>query len=111
MLRPETAESLFVLWRLTRRHAHRNAAWALFSAFRNHSRTAQGAYASLDDVFGCHSQDATSSSHACKLKTRDDMPSFWLAETLKYLYLIFDDDALPLNRFVFNTEAHPLPLE
>lgn len=40
------------------------------------------------------------------------MESFFLAETLKYLYLLFDqDDArFPLDRYVFNTEAHPLPL-
>lgn len=35
--------------------------------------------------------------------------SFLLAETLKYLYLIFSDDELiSLDEFVFNTEAHPL---
>lgn len=39
----------------------------------------------------------------------DDMQqSFFLAETLKYLFLLFcPDDVLPLDRFVFNTEAHP----
>ena len=32
-------------------------------------------------------------------------------ETLKYLYLLFsDDDFLPLSDWVFNTEAHPLPV-
>jgi mannosyl-oligosaccharide alpha-1,2-mannosidase len=37
--------------------------------------------------------------------------SFFLAETLKYLYLIFDDvDSISLDRWVFNTEAHPLPI-
>lgn len=44
---------------------------------------------------------------------RDKMESFWLAETLKYLYLMFDDSqpaVLPLDQFVFNTEAHPLPI-
>lgn len=39
------------------------------------------------------------------------MESFWLAETLKYLFLIFEDrDLVPLEQFVLNTEAHPLPL-
>lgn len=40
------------------------------------------------------------------------MESFWLAETLKYLFLLFEDDAnvLPLDQWVFNTEAHPLPV-
>ena len=35
--------------------------------------------------------------------------SFFLAETLKYLYLLFSPKTLlPLHRFVFTTEAHPL---
>jgi hypothetical protein len=35
--------------------------------------------------------------------------SWFLAETLKYLYLLFaDDGALDLDRWVFNTEAHPV---
>ena len=41
------------------------------------------------------------------------MESFWLAETLKYLYLLFDDSkpsVLPLDEYVFNTEAHALPI-
>lgn len=41
---------------------------------------------------------------------RDNMESFWMAETLKYFYLLFSDrDFLPLETTVFNTEAHPLP--
>ena len=37
--------------------------------------------------------------------------SFFLAETLKYLYLLFiNDDPWPLDKYVFNTEAHPLPV-
>ncbi|GAB7344663.1 hypothetical protein MBLNU457_3146t1 [Dothideomycetes sp. NU457] len=41
----------------------------------------------------------------------DRMESFFLGETAKYLYLLFDDDH-PLNKldtsFVFTTEGHPL---
>jgi mannosyl-oligosaccharide alpha-1,2-mannosidase len=34
--------------------------------------------------------------------------SFWLAETLKYYYLIFSPpDLISLDEFVLNTEAHP----
>jgi hypothetical protein len=34
--------------------------------------------------------------------------SFFLAETLKYLYLIFSADSdVSLDEWVFNTEAHP----
>ena len=37
------------------------------------------------------------------------LQSFWLAETLKYFYLIFSPpDLISLDEYVFNTEAHPL---
>ena len=40
---------------------------------------------------------------------QDRMESFWLAETLKYFYLIFADPRLvSLDEYVLNTEAHPL---
>src|SRR5690348_425912 len=39
----------------------------------------------------------------------DQEESFWIAETLKYLFLIFDDpQRISLDEWVFNTEAHPL---
>ena len=38
----------------------------------------------------------------------DLMQSFFVSETLKYLYLLFDDEeALPLEEWVLSTEAHP----
>ena len=37
--------------------------------------------------------------------------SYFLAETLKYLYLLFiEEDLISFNDWVFNTEAHPLPI-
>lgn len=37
--------------------------------------------------------------------------SYALAETWKYLYLLFSsEDLLPLDKWVFNTEGHPLPI-
>lgn len=37
------------------------------------------------------------------------MQSFFLAETLKYLYLLFSPPSfMSLDKWVFNTEAHPL---
>lgn len=44
---------------------------------------------------------------------RDKMESFWTGETLKYLYMLLDPSkqpAFPLDEWVFNTEAHPLPV-
>ena len=44
-------------------------------------------------------------------KLEDDMPSYLMSETFKYLYLIFDDDNF-LHKsetpWIFTTEAHPL---
>lgn len=38
-----------------------------------------------------------------------DLKTFWLAETTKYFYLTFEDEAvISLDEWVFNTEAHPL---
>lgn len=42
----------------------------------------------------------------------DTMPSFLLAETFKYLYLLFaDDELLSCRDWVFNTQGHPFPIE
>jgi len=42
----------------------------------------------------------------------DYMPSFFIAETLKYLFLLFSEPVLlPLDEWVFNTEAHAYPLK
>lgn len=44
-------------------------------------------------------------------KHDDTQQSFFLAETLKYLYLMFGDGSeFDLNEWVFNTEAHPLKI-
>ena len=59
-----------------------------------------GGYTSLDDV-----------TEVPPLR-RDKMETFFLGETLKYLYWLFGDDSvIPLDKFVFNTEAHPLPIK
>lgn len=102
LLRPETVESLFVLWRVTRDEKYREWGWNIFRAFEQHARVAGGGYACVDSVT------------EVPVSKRDKMESFWLAETLKYLYLLFDDtpgDLVPLTQFVFNTEAHPMPIQ
>lgn len=100
LLRPETVESLFVLWRLTRDPKYREQGWAIFEAFRAHCRVETGGYASVESV------------QELPVRLRDRMESFWLSETLKYLFLLFsDEDVLPLDEWVFNTEAHPMPVQ
>lgn len=97
LLRPEAIESVFVLWRATGRRDLPEAAWEMFAAVENSTRT-ELASAALDDVtdVGAGGRPA------------DSMESFWLGETLKYFYLVFSEpDLISLDEWVFNTEAHP----
>ncbi|KAI2622485.1 glycoside hydrolase family 47 protein [Hypoxylon sp. NC1633] len=98
--RPETVESLFMMWRITEDPQYRHMGWEIFKAFEKHTKAsdAQG-YASLNNV------------NSIPPPQRDNMESFWLAETLKYLYLLFSPvDLLPVHEVVFNTEAHVFPV-
>ena len=48
VLRPETVESLFYLWRVTGEPKYREWGWSIFEAFQTHSRTPSGAFASVE---------------------------------------------------------------
>ncbi len=50
LLRPETMESLFVLWRVTRDPVYREWGWLMFRAWQKFARVATGGYASLNSV-------------------------------------------------------------
>ncbi|KAJ3441021.1 er degradation-enhancing alpha-mannosidase-like protein [Anaeramoeba flamelloides] len=51
------------------------------------------------------------SRHLYNHKSINDMDSFFLSETLKYLYLIFDqDNFINKGNYIFTTEAHYLPV-
>ncbi|KAJ2763210.1 mannosyl-oligosaccharide alpha-1,2-mannosidase [Coemansia sp. BCRC 34490] len=99
LLRPETVESLFILWRITGEAKWRDYGWQIFEAFEKWARLSDGhGYSNLLDVTVVPPQHA------------DKMETFFVSETLKYLYLLFSDSStVPLSRYVFNTEAHPLP--
>lgn len=94
ILRPETVESLFYLWRLTGNKTYKEWGWNIFQAFEKNSRIESG-YVGLKDV---------------NSGVKDNMmQSFFLAETLKYLYLLFSPSSvISLDEWVFNTEAHPI---
>ncbi|EKM61778.1 glycoside hydrolase family 47 protein [Phanerochaete carnosa HHB-10118-sp] len=99
ILRPETVESLFIAYRLTGDPRYREYGWSIFQAIEKYCRIESGGYASVLNV------------DEVPVKYEDKMETFLMSETLKYLYLLFDDDkALPLDKYVFNTEAHPLPI-
>uniref|UniRef100_A0A674EUJ8 alpha-1,2-Mannosidase n=1 Tax=Salmo trutta TaxID=8032 RepID=A0A674EUJ8_SALTR len=52
--------------------------------------------------------------HVVDKSKEDRMESFFLSETCKYLYLLFDDDN-PLhkseNKYIFTTEGHVVPID
>ncbi|KAI9024671.1 hypothetical protein DFJ74DRAFT_665770 [Hyaloraphidium curvatum] len=122
LLRPETVESIFYMWRLTHEQRYRDWAWQIMRAIQTWCATPDG-YAGLSDV----STDGgirIGTKERAKLEDPGEMDfsdaglphvdlqeSFFIAETMKYLLLTFaDDDLLPLDEWVFNTEAHPLPV-
>ena len=101
LLRPETVESLFILYRLTMDESYRSRGWQMFQNFRKYCKVPTGGYSSINSVL------------TTNVAFRDKMESFWLAETLKYFFLLFDDSGIPvdLTQLVLNTEAHPLPID
>ncbi|XP_029625006.1 endoplasmic reticulum mannosyl-oligosaccharide 1,2-alpha-mannosidase [Salmo trutta] len=101
LLRPETVESLFYLYRFTKDAKYRDWGWDILESFNKYTRVPSGGYTSISNV-----RDPVNPG------PRDKMESFFLGETLKYFYLLFSDDLelLSLDKYVFNTEAHPLPI-
>ncbi|KUJ22367.1 family 47 glycosyl hydrolase [Mollisia scopiformis] len=96
--RPETVESLFYMWRITGDEIYREWGWEMFKSFVEFTRLEDGGFTSLSDA------------DRIPPPTRDNMESFWLAETLKYFYLLFSpNDLIPLDKVVINTEAHIFP--
>ena len=96
ILRPEAIESVFILYRITGNTTLQDAAWRMFQAIEKHTRTSIANSAISDVTVSEPPKD-------------NRMESFWLAETLKYFYLIFSEpNVLSLDEFVLNTEAHPL---
>jgi mannosyl-oligosaccharide alpha-1,2-mannosidase len=98
ILRPEAMEGWWYMWELTGDPKYREWGWKAFQAFEKHLKVAHG-YASLRDVRSAQSG------------LMDRMESFWIAETLKYAYLLQDQEhQVRLDKFVMNTEAHPFPI-
>ncbi|XP_005106072.1 endoplasmic reticulum mannosyl-oligosaccharide 1,2-alpha-mannosidase-like [Aplysia californica] len=102
LLRPETLESLFYMYRFTGDKKYRDWGWQIFLAFEKHTKVPDAGYSSIHNV-----------KDAGNPRFRDKMESFFLSETLKYLYLLFSDDPnlISLDKFVFNSEGHPLPID
>ena len=92
-LRPEIIESAFYLYRYTKDPRYLEMGRVFFEGIRKQCRTEAGETVLKSVVTG---------------EKGDLMPSYFLAETLKYLYLLFSEEPVDLEQAVFNTEAHLL---
>ena len=83
------------MWKFTGDQKYRDMAWTIFLSINRTCRVKYG-FTSLTNL------------EKKNPDYKDEMESFFLSETLKYLYLIFSDSSLisPVD-WVFNTEAHP----
>lgn len=100
--RPETVESIMFMYHLSHNSKYRE--WGAEIAKNFFENT-------CIDCSDPRLRRFTSLSDCITLPTKksNNMESFWLGETLKYLYILFLDD-FDLTKVVFNTEAHPFPV-
>lgn len=99
LLRPEFVESLYYFWAITGNSTYQDMGWEIFEAFEQHTKVKYG-YTSIGDV-----------TDTGNTRTRDIMDSYWIAETLKYFYLLFSEQKkVDLDKFLFNTEGHFIPI-
>ncbi|KAF2144289.1 glycoside hydrolase family 47 protein [Aplosporella prunicola CBS 121167] len=97
LLRPEAIESVFIMYRITGDRMYQEKAWKMFKAVERATRT---------EISNAAINNVNDPEEVLKV---DSCESFWMAETLKYYYLIFSEpELISLDQFVFNTEAHPL---
>lgn len=93
-LRPEIIESAYYLHHFTGDQVYRKMGETFFHNLKTYCRTDVG-YAYLKNVVTGEKADG--------------MESFFFAETLKYLYLLFaPKEALEFDKIIFTTEAHPM---
>lgn len=101
-LRPEVIESFYYAYRATNNQMYREWAWNAFVAINKTCRANSG-FAELNDVNAPNGGSFI-----------DYQESFFFAETMKYSYLIHAPDSElqvqenGINRWVYNTEAHPI---
>lgn len=99
LLRPEAIESVFYMYRITGSPIWLDKGWKMFESIIKATSTSYG-HSAISDV---------TVKQPFQL---DEMESFWLAETLKYFYLLYSTpDTVSLDEWVLNTEAHPLRRE
>ncbi|MED6184302.1 Alpha-mannosidase I mns5 [Stylosanthes scabra] len=94
-LRPELAESTFYLYQATKDPWYIEVGETIVNSLNRYTKI-EGGFASVKDV--------------TTMQLEDHQHSFFLAETCKYLYLLFDDSFVLENNYIFTTEGHPLPV-
>ena len=97
ILRPESLESCFYLYRFTHQSKYLWQGKLMVDAILTHCRNEVG-FASLKNVL--------------TYEKTNSMESFFFGETLKYAYLLFaPESTLNLGKVVLTTEAHPFKME
>lgn len=93
-LNPEIIESAYYLYHFTKDTIYLKMAMKYWEDIKKHCRT-DVAFTRVDDVR--------------TMKQGDHMATFFFAETMKYLFLIFgeDNNKIMFNDYIFTTEAHP----
>lgn len=95
-LRPELAESTYFLFRATRKEKYLRAGETILRSLQRYCRVDKG-WASVKEI--------------TTMTLEDHMPSYFLAEMSKYLYLLFDEaNWIHQGNYVFSTEGHPFPV-
>lgn len=138
LLRPETVESLFYLYRGTKNETYRTWGWNIFQVTRVpamislflilylpslainqdlYSVTCTfdfwlQAFEKYAKVSGGGYSSINNVLDQQNPEFRDKMETFFLGETLKYFFLLFSDDfnLVNIDHWIINTEAHPLPI-
>lgn len=88
LLRPEAIESVFIMYRVTGEQYWVEQGWKMFKSIVAATKTPL-AHSAIDNVMDPIPKHV------------DEMESFWLAETLKYFYLLFSEtDVVNLDEYV-----------
>lgn len=126
LLRPEALESVFYMYRVSGDKLWQNQGWEMFKSIinltkvtnenidefptlnRNGNKNVKRSSAD-SEVVGFSAVNDVSNPLRETENLSNESESFWMAETLKYAYLLFSEPALiSLDDYVFNTEAHPV---
>lgn len=94
MVRPEAIEAAYYLWSFTGDKKYYEMGKTMFESIEKYCQVENG-YVQIEDVR--------------TMEKKDDLESFFFAETMKYCYLFFaPEGTFSFDKYVLNTEAHPM---